>query len=107
MKKVFLSLFMILGILEGSENLAMAETLRESQEVRTHQKVDSIKVRFRENTLVVTSPDMTEARLYTQNGKLLNKEQGKIAQFEIENRGKYTLYAKVQGKTVMRKVVMK
>ncbi|MBO4621289.1 MAG: hypothetical protein J5635_01305 [Paludibacteraceae bacterium] len=50
---------------------------------------------------------MTEARLYTKNGKLVNKEKGKIAQFEIENRGNYTLYAKVQGKTVVRKVVMK
>ena len=98
MKKVLLSLFTILSILAGSRTVAMAAPQKTN---------DSIKVRFRENTLVVTSPDMTEARLYTKNGKLVNKEKGKIAQFEIENRGNYTLYAKVQGKTVVRKVVMK
>ena len=98
MKKVILSLFTILSILSGSENIAVAGT---------NNTNDTFKVRFRENTLVVTSPQMTEARLYTQNGKLLNKETGKIAQFEIENPGKYTLYAKVEGKTVVRKVVMK
>ncbi|MBR4547485.1 MAG: hypothetical protein IKO66_05525 [Paludibacteraceae bacterium] len=98
MKKVVLSLFTVLSILAGSQNVAIA---------RTHNTNESFKVRFRENTLVVTSPEMTEARLYTSNGKLLNKEQGKIAQFEIENRGNYMLYAKVQGKTVVRKVVMK
>ena len=98
MKKVFFSLFMILSILAGSENNAIAGT---------HHNNDSFKVRFRENTLVVTSPNMTEARLYTQNGKLVNKEKGKIAQFEIENRGNYVLYAKVEGKTIVRKVVMK
>ena len=97
MKKVFFSLFTILSILAGSQNVAMAQP--------PHN--DSVKVRFRENTLVVTAPNMTEARLYTRNGKLLNKEQGKIAQFEIENRGNYTLYAKVEGKTVVRKVIMK
>lgn len=98
MKKVIFSLFTILSIIAGTENIAVAGN---------HQNIDSVKVRFRENTLVVTAPKMTEARLYTQNGKLVNKEQGKIAQFEIENRGKYTLYAKVEGKTVVRKVVMK
>ena len=97
MKKVFFSLFTLLSILAGSQNVAMAQP----------NNSDSVKVRFRENTLVVTSPNMTEARLYTRNGKLLNKEQGKIAQFEIENRGNYTLYAKVEGKTVVRKVIMK
>ncbi|MBR3648313.1 MAG: hypothetical protein IKN59_08000 [Paludibacteraceae bacterium] len=96
MKKVFLSLFTFLTILSGSEIIAFA-----------NQHNDTFKVRFRENTLVVTSPNMTEARLYTQNGKLLNKEVGKIAQFEIENRGSYMLYAKVDGKTVVRKVIMK
>jgi len=98
MKKVFLSLFTILSILAGSENIAVAGT---------HHNNDSFKVRFRENTLVVTSPKMTEARLYTHNGKLLTKEQGQIAQFELENRGKYLLYAKVEGKTVIRKVILK
>ena len=97
MKKVFFSLFTILSILAGSQNVAIAQP---------HNN-DSVKVRFRENTLVVSAPNMTEARLYTRNGKLLNKEQGKIAQFEIENRGNYTLYAKVEGKTVVRKVIMK
>ena len=97
MKKVLLSLFTILSILAGTENIAVAGT---------HHNND-VKVRFRENTLVVTSPNMTEARLYSQNGKLLNKEQGQIAQFEIENRGKYTLYAKVEGKTVVRRVILK
>ncbi len=98
MKKVFLSLFTILSILSGSQSVAFAGN---------NNTNDSIKVRFRENTLVVTSPQMTEARLYTKNGKLVNKEQGKTAQFEIENKGHYTLYAKVEGKTVVRKVVMK
>ena len=97
MKKVFLSLFTILSILAGSNNVAVAG----NQNIN-----DSVKVRFRENTLVVTSPNMKEARLYTKNGKLLNKEQGKIAQFEIENRGNYVLYAKVDGKTVVRKVII-
>ncbi len=98
MKKKLFSLFTILSILAGSETIAVAGT---------NHNNDSFKVRFRENTLVVTSPKMTEARLYSQNGKLICKEQGKIAQFEIENRGNYTLYAKVEGKTVVRKVVMK
>ena len=97
MKKVIISLFTILSIVAGSESIAVA----------ANPNIDSVKVRFRENTLVVTAPKMTEARLYTKNGKLVNKEQGKLAQFEIENPGKYTLYAKVEGKTVVRKVVMK
>lgn len=97
MKKVFLSLFTILSIFAGSETIAVAGT----------NHTNDFKVRFRENTLVVTSPSMTEARLYTQNGKLVNKEVGKIAQFEIETRGNYVLYAKVEGKTVVRKVIMK
>lgn len=97
MKRIIFSLFTILSILAGSSNIAVAGN---------QQNIDSVNVRFRENTLVVTSPKMTEARLYSQNGKLLNKEQGKIAQFEIENRGKYTLYAKVKGNTVVRKVII-
>ncbi len=98
MKKVFLSLFTILSVLSASQSVAVAAT---------RQNNDSVKVRFRENTVVVSAPKMTEARLYTRNGKLLNKEQGKIAQFELQNRGSYTLYAKVEGKTVVRKVILK
>ena len=67
---------------------------------------DNLTVRFRENTLVVTSTQMEEARLYSMQGKLLQKELGNFAEFEIE-RGTYRLYAKVDGKTLTRRIEMR
>ena len=39
---------------------------------------DNFTVRFRENTLVVASTKMEEARIYSLDGKLLQKERGTI-----------------------------
>ena len=62
---------------------------------------DNFTVRFRENTLVVTSTQMEEARIYSLDGKLLRKERGNYAEFELEP-GAYRLYAKV-GDTMERR----
>ena len=67
---------------------------------------DNFTVRFRENTLVVTSSQMEEARIYTMQGKLLAKEKGNFAEFELE-RGTYRLYAKVNGETVTRRIELR
>ena len=67
---------------------------------------DNFTVRFRENTLVVASTQMEEARIYTMQGKLLQKEQGKLAEFELD-RGTYRLYAKVNGETVTRRIELR
>lgn len=67
---------------------------------------DNITVRFRENTLVVTSTQMEEARLYSMQGKLLQKERGNFVEFELD-RGTYRLYAKVNGETVTRRVELR
>lgn len=67
---------------------------------------DDFTVRFRENTLVVASTQMEEARIYTMQGKLLQKERGKLAQFELD-RGTYRLYAKVNGETVTRRIELR
>lgn len=67
---------------------------------------DNFTVRFRENTLVVASTQMEEARIYTMQGKLLKKERGKFAEFELEP-GTYRLYAKVNGETVTRRVELR
>ena len=67
---------------------------------------DNFTVRFRENTLVVTSAKMEEARIYTMQGKLLQKERGNFAEFELE-RGTYRLYAKVNGETVSRRIELR
>ena len=45
---------------------------------------DNFTVRFRENTLVVTSTQMEEARLYSMQGKLLQKERGNVVEFELD-----------------------
>lgn len=97
MKKFIFSVFTLWSILAGAQHIAIAATADN----------DNFKVRFRENTLIVTSPAMTEARLYSENGKLMQKEQGQIAKFELDHAGNYKLYAKVDGQTVSRKVVMK
>ena len=67
---------------------------------------DTFRVRFRENTLVVTSTQMEEARIYSLQGKLLQKEKGNFIEFELE-RGTYRLYAKVNGETVTRRVELR
>ena len=67
---------------------------------------NKLTVRFRENTLVVTSTQMEEARLYSMQGKLLQKEQGNFAEFELE-RGTYRLYAKVNGDTIARRIELR
>lgn len=95
MKKVFFSLFAAWSLMIGSTTIAEAA-----------KNNDEFKVRFRENTLVVTSTGLQEARIYNMNGKLLQKETGKICEFELE-RGTYRLYAKVNDETVSRKVILK
>jgi hypothetical protein len=67
---------------------------------------DELRIRFRENTLVVTSTEMEEARLYSMQGKLLQKEKGHFVEFELD-RGTYRLYAKVKGETVSRKIELR
>ena len=67
---------------------------------------DNFTVRFRENTLVVTSAKMEEARIYTMQGKLLQKERGTFVEFELD-RGTYRLYAKVDGETVSRRIELR
>ena len=67
---------------------------------------DIFSVRFRENTLVVTSNQMEEARIYSLQGKLLQKEQGKLAEFELSP-VTYRLYAKVNGETITRRIELR
>jgi hypothetical protein len=67
---------------------------------------DNFTVRFRENTLVVTSSHMEEARIYSMQGKLLQKERGNFVEFELE-RGTYRLFAKVNGETVSRRIELR
>ena len=67
---------------------------------------DNFTVRFRENTLVVTSTQMEEARIYSLQGKLLQKEKGNFAEFELD-RGTYRLYAKVNGETLTRRIELR
>ena len=67
---------------------------------------DNFTVRFRENTLVVSSAKMEEARIYSLQGKLLQKGQGRFAEFELE-KGSYRLYAKVDGQTLTRRIELR
>ena len=67
---------------------------------------DDFTVRFRENTLVVTSTQMEEARIYSMQGKLLQKERGNFVEFELD-RGTYRLYAKVNGETLSRRIELR
>lgn len=94
MKKVFLSLLTSILLLTGANYAGAAKN------------DDNLTVRFRENTLVVVSTQMEEARIYSMQGKLLQKERGNIAQFELE-RGTYRLYAKVNGETVTRRIELR
>ena len=94
MKKVLVSLLTFVVLLTGVHYADAA-----------HNN-DNFTVRFRENTLVVTSNQMEEARIYSMQGKLLQKEQGQLAEFELE-RGTYRLYAKVNGNTLTRRIELR
>ena len=67
---------------------------------------ENLTVRFRENTLVVTSTRMEEARIYTKQGKLLQQETGNLAEFDLD-RGTNRLCATVNGQTVTRRVELR
>ena len=67
---------------------------------------DNFTVRFRENTLVVASTHMEEARIYSMEGKLLQKEKGTFVEFPLD-RGTYRLYAKVDGETLSRRIELR
>ena len=67
---------------------------------------ENLTVRFRENTLVVTSSRMEEARIYTKQGKLLQQETGNLAEFDLD-RGTYRLCATVNGQTVSRRIELR
>ena len=95
MKKVFISLFTIVSLVAGA---TLANAAKNTN--------DNFTVRFRENTLVVASSQMEEARIYSMQGKLLQKEQGKFAEFPLE-RGSYRLYAKVNGNTLTRRIELR
>lgn len=67
---------------------------------------DNFTVRFRENTLVVCSTQMEEARIYSLNGKLLQKERGTYVEFELEP-GTYRLFAKVGDQMERRRIELR
>ena len=95
MKKVLFSLLTFVSLVAGV-TLANA----------TQSTNDKFTVRFRENTLVVASTRMEEARIYSMQGKLLQKERGNFVEFELE-RGTYRLFAKVNGETVSRRIELR
>lgn len=97
MKKYLLKVSYLLTICCLMAGFTLADAARSN---------DDFTVRFRENTLVVASTQMEEARIYTMQGKLLQKERGKIAEFELD-RGTYRLYAKVNGATVTRRIELR
>ena len=70
------------------------------------KRKDIFTIRFRENTLVVDSDQMEEARIYSMDGRLLQKKQGTFASFELD-RGTYRLFAKVDGETVSRRIELR
>lgn len=95
MKKVLFSLLTVVSLVAGGTLTYAAKNTN-----------DNFTVRFRENTLVVTSTQMEEARIYSMQGKLLQKEKGNFAEFELD-RGSYRLYAKVNGDTVTRRIELR
>ena len=95
MKKVIISLLTIVSLVAGA---TLANAAKNTN--------DNFTVRFRENTLVVASTQMEEARIYSMQGKLLQKEQGRFAEFPLE-RGTYRLYAKVNGNTLTRRIELR
>ena len=94
MKKVLVSLVTVVTLLTG---VTFAEAAKSN---------DNFTVRFRENTLVVAATEMEEARIYSMQGKLLQKEQGNFAEFPLE-KGTYRLYAKVKGETLTRRIELR
>ncbi len=94
MRRVFLTIATMVALLTG---VIVAEAAKSN---------DNFTVRFRENTLVVTSTQMEEARIYSMQGKLLQKQQGSFVEFELE-RGTYRLYAKVNGETLTRRIELR
>ena len=73
---------------------------------RIAKSSDNFTVRFRENTLVVCSTQMEEARIYSMEGKLLLKERGNYVEFELEP-GTYRLFAKVGDSTERRRIELR
>ena len=67
---------------------------------------ENLTVRFRENTLVVTAAQMEEARIYSLDGKLLQKECGNYVEFELEP-GTYRLFAKVGDQMERRRIELR
>jgi hypothetical protein len=94
MRRVFLSVATVVALVTG---VIFADAAKSN---------DNFTVRFRENTLVVTSTQMEEARIYSMQGKLLQKERGNFAEFELD-RGTYRLYAKVNGQTLRRRIELR
>ena len=94
MRRVFLTVLTTVALLTG---VIVAEAAKSN---------DNFTVRFRENTLVVTSTQMEEARIYSMQGKLLQKQQGSFLEFELD-RGTYRLYAKVNGETLTRRIELR
>lgn len=94
MKKVLVSLVTVVTLLTG---VTLAEAAKSN---------DNFTVRFRENTLVVTSTRLEEASIYSMQGKLLQTEKGNLAEFELQP-GTYRLYAKVNGDTVTRRIELR
>ena len=70
------------------------------------KSTDNFTVRFRENTLVVTAAQMEEARIYSLDGKLLQKESGNYVEFELEP-GSYRLFAKVGDQMERRRIELR
>jgi len=70
------------------------------------KSTDNFTVRFRENTLVVTAAQMEEARIYSLDGKLLQKESGNYVEFELEP-GSYRLFAKVGNQMERRRIELR
>jgi hypothetical protein len=94
MRRIFLTLATAVALVTG---VIFADAAKSN---------DNFTVRFRENTLVVTSTQMEEARIYSMNGKLLQKEQGSYAEFELDP-GTYRLYAKVNNEMVRRRIELR
>ena len=94
MRRIFLILATVVALVTG---VIFADAAKSN---------DNFTVRFRENTLVVTSTQMEEARIYSMNGKLLQKEQGSYAEFELKP-GTYRLYAKVNNEMVRRRIELR
>ena len=94
MRRIFLILATVVALVTG---VIFADAAKSN---------DNFTVRFRENTLVVTSTQMEEARIYSMNGKLLQKEQGSYAEFELVP-GTYRLYAKVNNEMVRRRIELR